>query len=88
MTPFRIYSRVVSALWLVIVPAVALAQDAQNQFVPADSIPKQEIPPAPLLYGAYAFVWAAVIVYVLFLWRRIGRVERELHEVNRKLSTR
>ena len=31
-------------------------------------------------------VWAVLIIYVFFLWRRIGRVERELGDVNRKLS--
>lgn len=66
----------------------ALAQEAQNQFVPAESLPREELAPAPLLYGAYAFVWAALLVYVLVLWRRIARVERELAEVGRKLGKR
>jgi CcmD family protein len=69
-------------------PALLWAQDAQKEFVPADSIARQEIPAEPLLYGAYAFVWAALIIYILFLWLRIGRVERELRDVNRKLSTK
>jgi CcmD family protein len=69
-------------------PALLWAQDAQKEFVPADSIAKQEIPAEPLLYGAYAFVWAALIVYVFFLWRRIGRVERELRDVNRRLASK
>lgn len=62
------------------------AQEAQKEFVPAESIPRQELASAPLLYGAYAFVWAALLVYVFILWRKIGRVERELADVNRKLS--
>src|SRR5205085_10044898 len=37
------------------------AQEAQKEFVPADSIPRQELPSGPLLYGAYAFVWAVLI---------------------------
>lgn len=68
--------------------SLALAQEAQNQFVPADTIQRQEIPSGPLLYGAYAFVWAAVVVYALILWRRIARVEHELGEINRKLGSR
>ena len=67
-------------------PAVLWAQEAQKEFVPADSVTKQELPAEPLLYGAYAFVWAALLIYVLLLWLRIGRVERELREVNRKLA--
>ncbi len=69
-------------------PALLWAQDAQKEFVPADSVARQEIPAQPLLYGAYAFVWAVLIVYVLLLWLRIGRVERELRDVNRKLTSK
>jgi CcmD family protein len=66
--------------------ASALAQEAQKGFVPAESVARQEIPSGPLIYSAYAFVWFAVLVYVISLWRRIARVERELAEVNRKLA--
>lgn len=61
---------------------------AQNQFVPQSEAPKQpEVAAAPLVYVAYAFVWAVLLLYVFVLWRRIGRVERELAEVHRKLKT-
>ena len=65
---------------------LAWAQEAQREFVPAESVTRQELAPGPLVYGAYAFVWAAVLVYVFLLWRRLGRVERELGDVNRKLA--
>jgi CcmD family protein len=64
----------------------AWAQEAQREFVPAESVARHELAPGPLVYGAYAFVWAAVLVYVFLLWRRLGRVERELGDVNRKLA--
>ena len=70
--------------WLLALPAIA--QEAQREFVPADSIARPELPSGPLIYIAYAFVWAAVLVYVLMLWRRIGRVERELAELHRKIT--
>ncbi len=72
------------AIGLVTLTTVTIAQEAQNQFVPADTVQRQELPSAPLLYGAYAFAWAAVLVYALLLWRRIARVERELRELSRK----
>ena len=59
-----------------------------NEFVPAEQVAKSELSPAPLLYGAYAFVWVVLLVYVFFLWRRIGRVEGELGDINRKLTTK
>ena len=73
-------------LWL-LVAAPAMAQEAQQKgFVPAESLAHQEVPTQTLIYAAYAFVWASVLVYVVILWRRIARVERELLEVNRKLG--
>jgi CcmD family protein len=69
--------------WLL---ACLSAQEAPKGFVPAESVARQEVPAAPLIYSAYAFVWAAVLVYVVILWRRIARVERELGDVNRKLG--
>ena len=39
---------------------------------------RETLPALPLVYAAYAFVWVVLIAYVFMLWRRIGRVEREL----------
>jgi CcmD family protein len=75
------------ATWGLALMAQLSAQVQTNRFVPLDQARQQpEFSPAPLLYGAYAFVWAAVIVYVFTLWRRLGRVERELIDVNAKLT--
>jgi len=51
-------------------------------------VQQDSMPAGPMVLAAYAFVWAAVLVYVFLLWQRIGRVERELAEVNAKLSAR
>ena len=66
----------------------ATAQEPQSQFVPADSLPQEVLPATPFVFVAYAFVWVALMVYVYALWRRLGRVERELAEVNAKLAAR
>jgi CcmD family protein len=47
--------------------------------------PREVLPATPLVFAAYAFVWVVLLVYVFLLWQRIGRVERELAEVNAKL---
>lgn len=89
--------RVLPIVMLVIVlGAVAMAVQpplsstaAQEGFVPVSSIPQTEqLPAAPLLIAAYAFVWVALIVYVWLLWRRLTRVERELADLNRRLQQR
>ena len=75
---------------LVVAAQVAIrAQEAKDQFVPQAQLPQQaELPAAPLVYGAYAFVWAVLIVYVFVVWRRVAKVERELADVNMKLKGR
>jgi CcmD family protein len=69
-------------------PALAWAQEPQSQFVPADSLPQEVLPATPFVFAAYAFVWLALVAYVFLLWRRLGRVERELADVNAKLANR
>jgi CcmD family protein len=60
---------------------------AQEEFVPVSELPQdEELPAAPLLAGAYAVAWVLVFGYVWSLWRRLGRVERELQEVATRLG--
>jgi CcmD family protein len=52
---------------------------AQDGFVPIDELPADDqLPAAPFLVTAYAAAWVLVLGYVWMLWRRLGRVEREL----------
>jgi CcmD family protein len=70
----------------------ALAQQppataAQEGFVPVDQLPPDEVlPAAPLVVAAYAVAWAAVFLYLWSIWRRLGRVEREIGEVARRIE--
>jgi CcmD family protein len=48
---------------------------------------QETLPATPLVFVAYAFVWVALLGYVVLLWRRLGRVERELADVRAKLQT-
>ncbi len=57
----------------------------QNEFVPLKDLPQQEqLPAAPLVMAAYAFVWVALLVYVWSLWRRVGKVQTELTDLRRR----
>jgi CcmD family protein len=66
-----------------------LAQRApagQEEFVPiAELPPEEQLAAGPLLVGAYAFAWVAVLAYLGFIWRRLGRVERELEGMARRV---
>ena len=76
----------VGALLLSVAPAFAIQPPAgQSEFVPMNSLPPaDQLPAAPLLITAYAFVWVALALYVWSVWARLGRVERELQALQQK----
>ena len=56
----------------------------QSEFVPVDAVPlSDQLPAAPLLVTAYAFVWLAVMV-----WRRLNQVEDDMRALSQKLPRR
>jgi len=69
--------------------AAVFGQPGQSQFVPVNELPAAEqLPAAPLLIAAYVFVWAAMLAYVWSLWRRLGKVERDISELSQLMSKR
>jgi CcmD family protein len=78
-----------AVLSLVLTAAPALAQQPQGEFVPLRDVPRSEqIPAAPFVFIAYAIVWLFVLFYVWTLWRRQGKVEKELQDLQHKLGER
>ena len=70
-----------------ILNAVLFAQEPQSEFVPVREIPASEqLPAAPLVIAAYAFVWIAFLAYVWLMWRRLGKVEQELSALSGRLA--
>ncbi len=64
-------------------------QDGFRAATPEDLAAGQErLPATPLVFWAYAIVWLVLVVYVLSLWRRVAKTEREVAEVARKLEVR
>ena len=64
---------------LLLMNAALFAQPGQSEFQPVTEIPASEqLPSAPLVIAAYAFVWLAFMVYVWMMWRKLGKVEQEL----------
>ena len=61
----------------------------QGGFVPVDTLPAAEqLPVAPLLITAYAFVWVAVLFYVWTIWRRLNKVEGEMQMLEQRSKSR
>ncbi len=71
-------------------PQTQTPPSQQNEFVPIKDLPGQQeqIPAAPLVMAAYAFVWVALLVYVWSVWRRVGAVQRELADLRRRTERR
>jgi hypothetical protein len=67
--------------------AALMAQPGQSEFQPVTEIPASEqLPSAPLVIAAYAFVWLAFVVYVWVMWRKLGKVEQDLHALSTQLA--
>ena len=60
----------------------AAQPEQQDEFVPVDTLPPQDqLPAAPLLIAAYAFVMLALFGYLLSVARRLTTVQRELERL-------
>jgi CcmD family protein len=69
--------------------ALVFGQPGQSEFIPVNELPAaDQLPAAPLLIGAYMFVWAAMLGYVWSLWRRLGKVERDVSELSQLVAKR
>jgi CcmD family protein len=72
-----------------LVAAQPPAPAAQDEFVPLKNLPPDEtLPAAPLVIGAYAFIWLGVMIYLWLLWRRMAAVDRELALLRRDVEGR
>ena len=85
----RSFVRTFVGLAFVIIGGAAAAAFQDSGFVPVKpgETGQETLPATPLVFVAYGFVWTVLLGYVFLLWRRLGRVERELGEVNAKLRT-
>ena len=72
------------------VPASAAQEpptEQQGEFVPAGDLPQREqVPAAPLLIGAYAFVMLAIFGYLVSVSRRIGAVKADISRLEAELK--
>ena len=79
---------ILAALAAMLATAVTLIAQTQPQpqseFVPVNSLPPaDQLPAAPLLVIAYAFVWVAVLVYLWSISRRLSKVNGEIEALRR-----
>jgi CcmD family protein len=75
-----------AAAALVVSAAGILAQQGDKAFVPlppGQSL-QEQLPATPLVFYAYSFVWVALLVYIMVLFSRLKKVERELTDLRSK----
>jgi CcmD family protein len=72
--------------WAIFASVVLSAQPPPG-FEPAGGEPLvEQLPAAPLVIAAYAFVWVALFVYAWSIWRRLVRVEGELTALEQRIK--
>jgi CcmD family protein len=64
----------------------AAGTTAAQEFVKVDEAARENIPAIPLVAIAYAFIWVALLGYVVVVARRIARVRGEMDELRRRLG--
>ena len=78
----------VALLWLMPVSAQSTQPQQQppkqtDEFVPISQLPPQDqLPAAPLLVTAYAFVWVVLFGYVVSVARRLTKVQTEIERLD------
>ena len=90
--------RLLAAFWSVLLlaapvlafqPPPGQAPPGQEEFVPVSQLPPgDELPAAPLLVTAYAFVWLAAMFYMWTVWRRLRKVEDDMRALERRQAAR
>jgi hypothetical protein len=83
MKPNRLFGIVCATTAWLLLPTVALAQ----QYEKVSEALGEKVPARPFILAAYGFIWAAVMVYVLFVARGLGRVRNDLEAFRRKIES-
>jgi CcmD family protein len=75
---------VACVLMVQVVPSTAQTQPKQQEeFTPIDQLPPQEqLPAAPLLVGAYAFVLLMLFGYLVMVSRRLSAIQTEVERLD------
>jgi membrane protein implicated in regulation of membrane protease activity len=64
---------------------VAVLQQIPEGFSPVAGGPQiEQIAAAPLVVASYAFFLLLMVFYLWTIWRRIGKVETEMHALERR----
>src|SRR5579872_6688780 len=78
-----------AAVLLLVAPTFAQPPSPQSEFVPIKELPPSEqLPAAPLLIAAYAVFLVLMVFYVWTVWRRLRKVDTDLHALAQRMAKR
>jgi heme exporter protein CcmD len=70
---------------LVLIPWLTISLAAQDGFKAVGDVPLgEQLPAGPFIVGSYAFFLLLMVFYLWTIWRRINRVEKDLHDLARR----
>lgn len=80
-----VMKRVMLTCVLLAIPVMASAQQAVPPGFKAfdETVPRETLPAAPLVFIAYSVAWVALAFYAFTLWRKLGKAEQDLAELRR-----
>ena len=70
-----------------LVTITPLAAHAQDEYQPVADKAVESIAANPFIAGAYGFIWAAVLIYVVSIARGQARANAEIADLKRKLGS-
>jgi CcmD family protein len=82
----RVNPRIVAVAAALVVALLPLLASAADEYVRVEGQVAERIPAAPFIAGAYGFIWVAVLAYVVFVARGLGRVRGEIEELRRRVD--
>lgn len=62
------------------------AAAGKGPFVAVEGKVQDEIPAVPFVGIAYGFIWIALLAYVVYVARGLGRVRGEIEDLKKKLD--
>ncbi len=75
--------------WLLVAGALAWLTPALAgalEFEKVSGAPREELPATPFVAAAYGFIWIALLAYVVWLARGVGRVRKDLAELRGRIN--
>lgn len=80
------YARALARLAALVIGVTVSWPVAAQEFVKVEDGTREQLPATPFVAAAYGFIWVAVLLYLFFVARGLGRVQNDLRDLRRRLD--